>query len=221
MRKKYSEMTQEEKAVFLLNKLANAIGEIFELIGLERDERRAMLYAKTILKKNINIDLEKMTDYVVEHYSGFNYPPVTLFLKGIGHKTKEDLAEEISARAWQYASGWIDTMANNFGFGVYSKDRCLVYAINKIGVNVIRSSIKAGMPNYIDSYTLNKFEKQFKQYYKEAFLNKELQNNNLIGSQHWADKHGRSWANGNYIEEYKEILLPAKKEEIKGLKEGK
>ena len=204
-------------------KIAELVNKILILTGNQADKERALIYAETIndLASDKEIVPKQLKSYILANNNGFGYPPVTLFLKGIGHKTKEDLAEEISAKAWQYASGWIDTMANNFGFGVYSKDRCLVYAINKIGVNVIRSSIKAGMPNYIDSYTLNKFEKQFKQYYKEAFLNKELQNNNLIGSQHWADKHGRSWANGNYIEEYKEILLPAKKEEIKGLKEEK
>ena len=171
MSKEWKDMNKEERASHLFNKMKNSINETSELIGLNLDSKKASLYAKVILKANAKINLDRMQDYVISKYNGFNYPPVKLFLDSLGIVSESEKLATQAENAWSNLLPRLPYMKETTSYN--STDASLIYALDRITIKRVVQSQKCtdSMTNVIDGYLLSGLKKDFIRFYNEAQKN--------------------------------------------------
>jgi len=187
------------------NKIAVAVNKAFYKLGLNKDNERAGVYAEEIFQESCMNDgnVRKMFMYVKEHYTGYNYPPVDLFLKGLGYVSNKDKFKELANKAWARVAGILPQFAGQRTWGAKCEDQCTAYALNQIGIDMIRSVTVGGIPNTIPAYHLSRFEKQFKESYISA-CNDKSKRQEIAGDTGYAKKRNLS---ASYLEKEDRVLL--------------
>ena len=169
--KSWKDMTKEEKAQHLFNKMKSNINETFELLGLEPYDRKADLYTKHILKNNVKINLDDMQQHVLSNYSGFKYPPLELFTKGLGIMSETDKFATACEFAWKNLEVRLPYLKKVRNYK--SEDKYLLYALDRVGIERIigAQEVVNDKSNKINSYELNGIKSDFYKYYTEALKN--------------------------------------------------
>lgn len=197
------------KKVDIEFKVENMIDDIFNLtINKIKTE-----------KIGFTVVIGDMIKYVESKSSSkvFNY--YDLFKKSLGIVSDEEKYQRLANKAWAKIAGHLPHTANDYGWGRKCEDQCLAYAINQIGIEVIRASVVGGIPNTIPAYHMSRFEKSFKESYISACNDKSLRVE-IAGMISWSEKSQILGA--PYLENEDRLLLGMSevKEEQKTITSG-
>ena len=197
------------------SKIAVAVNKAFYKLGLNKDIERANVYAEEIFQESCMNDgnVRKMFMHVKDNYSGYNYPPIDLFLKGLGYISSKDKFKELANKAWSRVAGILPQFAGQRIWGAKCEDTCTAYALNQIGVNVIRAATVGGIPNTIPPFHMSRFEKQFKESYITA-CNDKSKRQEIAGDAGYAKKRSLS---AGYLEKEDKVLLGMSESKLLGV----
>ena len=129
------------------------------------NDRRASDYANELIKKiNINDEIAiKIKDYVVNNFSGYNYPSLKLFLDGAGLADKR---EEL----FDYALKKLRWMSDSY---TYAGKPLFLAIINDLGgIKSIQGEIFT--EDKLNSYAIKGFKERFMRSYDKNVQKKEL-----------------------------------------------
>jgi len=149
-------------------KIEQMVNRVFYHCGLKYDNNRAKDYANEIAQLiEINDDVAvKIKNYVVKEFKGFNYPSLKLFLNGAGGVDK---AEKYAELAWESLQDRLPYMKPATSY--YSNDKFLLTAIDRIGINYIKSKqeVVDVRTNRLNPFAEKELKKRFIAYYKDAY----------------------------------------------------
>lgn len=156
--------------------LIKFVNNVFVLLGLNPDRERATIYAGKLAKviKSYKLELTDIEDYVLDHYTGYKYPSIKLFLDSFGYESNETIYDKVAEQALQNILPKIVYMKESKCYT--SQDKVLLTTIQQMGgVRAIMGSYVTVNGNYepiINSYSVRSFSKAFKAVYINIIKNK-------------------------------------------------